>query len=180
MSDQKFESGPLIPVQRVTDRGRWVLVLTRPLAHPPARVWAALTDPEQLTHWAPFVPDRDLAAVGQVSLTLLDGADGSGNVAQPGWVLECLPPRVLVHTWGADLLRWELTGTADGEGTSLVLRHAFDDESMASSYAAGWHLCLFAAEASLAGTPIGPVIGKAAPRYGWVELDQRYGQLLDR
>jgi hypothetical protein len=35
--------------------------LVRELRHPPATVWQALTDPAQLSEWAPFDADRNLA-----------------------------------------------------------------------------------------------------------------------
>jgi hypothetical protein len=44
--------------------GRWVLTMTRELAHPPERVWPMLTDPEQLSRWSPVVPDRPLTSAG--------------------------------------------------------------------------------------------------------------------
>ena len=54
----------------------WVLVVARDLRHPPATVWAALTEPEQLLAWAPFTAGRDLGATGEATLTMIDGVDG--------------------------------------------------------------------------------------------------------
>jgi uncharacterized protein YndB with AHSA1/START domain len=54
----------------------WVLVVARDLRHPPAAVWAALTEPEQLLAWAPFTAGRDLGATGAATLTMIDGVDG--------------------------------------------------------------------------------------------------------
>ena len=34
------------------------------LAHPPAKVWKALTEPEHLREWAPFDADGSLAVAG--------------------------------------------------------------------------------------------------------------------
>src|SRR5690348_681448 len=42
----------------------WTLILVRELRHPPARVWQALIDPEQLREWAPFEADGNLARAG--------------------------------------------------------------------------------------------------------------------
>ena len=39
-------------------------MLVRELRHPPAKVWRALTEPEQLREWAPFDADRSLGTVG--------------------------------------------------------------------------------------------------------------------
>jgi uncharacterized protein YndB with AHSA1/START domain len=177
MSENSYQPSPLAAVHRVREDERWVLVLSREFAHPINRVWEALTEPGQLRRWAPFSPARDLAATGDVVLTMLDGGDGSENVEQSGRVLESEPPRLLVVRWGDDVLRWELTGTEDG--VLLVLRHSFDDETMVSSFAAGWHLCLDAADALMKGVPYGPVVGRAAMNYGWDELNERYAEVLD-
>ena len=68
-------SGPLADVTAEPADGGWTLVFVRDLRHPPARVWTALTEPGQLRAWAPFVPDRDLAGTGPVTLTMLDADD---------------------------------------------------------------------------------------------------------
>ena len=52
---------------RVDKQGeRWTLVLVRDLAHAPARVWEALTEPEHLRQWAPFDAAHSLARPGPV------------------------------------------------------------------------------------------------------------------
>jgi uncharacterized protein YndB with AHSA1/START domain len=175
--DENYQPGPVGDPQRIFTEGRWSLILTRELGHPVNRVWAALTEPGQLSQWAPFRPDRNLASTGDVLLTMPDGGDGSEDLQTPGTVLESDPPRLLVFRWGDDLLRWELNPTEDG--TTLVLRHSFDDEGMTSALAAGWHICLDVADALMKGVPFGPVVGKRARDYGWDELNQRYAKILD-
>jgi uncharacterized protein YndB with AHSA1/START domain len=157
------------------DDGSWTLVLKRELRHPAPRVWAALTDADQLVDWGPFIADRDLISAGPVRLT-------DRGVAQPrtveGKIHQAEPPYLLVYEWGGDTLRWELSD--HGSGTLLVLRHRFSDRQQAPSYAAGWHLCLDALGASLAGTPMPSVVGDAAMAQGWPELRDHYSeQLLD-
>ena len=44
----------------------WTLVFVRELQHPPERVWDALTEPAQVSAWAPFTSDRDLGRLGTV------------------------------------------------------------------------------------------------------------------
>ena len=39
--------------------GRWRLRFTRRLAHPPERVWAAITEREGLSAWFPFAIEGD-------------------------------------------------------------------------------------------------------------------------
>lgn len=175
MAENNYHPSPIAPVQRTFAERRWTLIFTRQLSHPVNRVWEAITEPGQLRHWAPYTANRDLATTGAAVLTMLDGE--GGEMELPGAVLESDPPRLLVHAFGSDVLRWELQGTDDG--TTLILRHTFDDEALASELAAGWHLCLDVADALMNGVPFGPVVGKKAHEYGWDELNKRYAEVLD-
>ncbi len=170
---------PAHPVEAalLPEGARWTLRMTRELAHEPDRVWTALTDRAELARWAPFAPDRDLDAPGEVRLPLIDDPEGTDETAR-GRVVEVDPPRVLALLWGSDLLRFLLT-PANG-GTSLVLAHTFDERGAASSYAAGWHLCLAALADLLDGLDLPPVVGTAAMEHGWPELNQRYAMLFSR
>lgn len=160
----------------VADGEAWTLVLERVLAHPPARVWAALTETGQHGDWAPFVADRDLTSPGPIAFT-------DRGVAEPrtveGQVLVADAPWLLVVEWGGDTLRWELAAASgDGPDTRLTLRHRFTDRDQAPSYAAGWHLCFDALAAALAGTPMESVVGESAMAHGWSQLRDRYAEQL--
>lgn len=168
-----FDPGPPHEVSVVHDE-HWTLVFVRELRHPPVKVWAALTDPEQLGKWAPFTADRDLAALGEARLAMID-SDQPLDV--PGRVTEVDPPALLVYSWGGDVLRWELAETPTG--TRLTLRHTAADRALLPKLAAGWHLCLLVAERLLAGTPIPPIRGMDALNYGWPELNESYAKELD-
>ena len=145
----------------------------RQLRHPPAKVWSALTDPAQLSEWAPFIADRDLGTIGDATLTMIDGET---TVDMPASVRRVEPPHLLEYSWGTDVLRWELTAT--GNGTRLTLSHTLDDRDWLPKVAAGWHLCLDVAERLLDGTPIGPIRGNDAKNYGWDELHDSYAARL--
>lgn len=60
---EEYTPGPAAGAEIQKDGEKWTLVLVRDLPHPPAKVWQALTDPEQLREWAPFDSDRNLGAV---------------------------------------------------------------------------------------------------------------------
>ena len=175
MNPSAFEPGPLASVDYEASEDRWTLVFVRDLVHPPATVWAALTDPDQLRAWAPFVADRDLARTGEATLTMIDG-DTTEDL--PAVVRRADPPSVLEYTWGDDLLRWELEPTA--AGTRLTLRHTVQDRDLLPKVAAGWHLCLVVAERLLDGRPIEPIRGEDAMNYGWKELHDAYAAELDQ
>ncbi|MET9018541.1 SRPBCC family protein [Actinopolymorpha sp. NPDC004070] len=173
MDRSTFRPSPPAPVEATREDDGWTLVLTRELRHSPERVWAALTEPDQLREWAPFVPDRDLGLAGDATLTMVDGAT-TDDVAST--VLRAEPPRLLEYTWGFDLLRWELA--AQGAGTLLTLRHRVGDPEMLARVAAGWHLCLDVAEHLLDGDPVGPIRGMEAVEFGWNDLHDAYVRML--
>ncbi|WP_155373615.1 SRPBCC family protein [Catellatospora vulcania] len=168
-----IDPGPIWPVECHASGGRWTLVLHRDLAHPPAKVWAALTEPGQLARWAPYLADRDLGSTGAATLTMIDGEHTEDLSAT---VQRAEPPHLLVHTWGEDLLRWELAPTAGG--TRLTLRHTMADRDWVPKVAAGWHLCLVVAGHLLDGDPVPPIRGHEAKNHGWVELDEAYSREL--
>ncbi len=151
------------------------LIFVRELPHPPERVWAALTRPELLRRWAPHTADRDLGATGPATLTMLDGADAGPDLTVT--VVRADPPVLLEHTWGDDVLRWDLEPTATG-GTRLTLRDTVTDPGQLPMNAAGWHLCLDAAARVLAGEDVAPVAGSAALEQGWADLRDRYEERL--
>jgi uncharacterized protein YndB with AHSA1/START domain len=153
----------------------WVLVVARDLRHPPAAVWAALTEPEQLVAWAPFTAGRDLGATGEATLTMIDGVDGD-RVDLAVTVTRAEPPTLLEYTWGPDELRWELAAT--GGGTRLTLRHRVGSRDDLARAAAGWHLCFDVLDHLLAGDPVPPVRGQAALEHGWTALHDRYAAQL--
>lgn len=149
------------------------LVFVRDLRHPPATVWAALTDPARLAEWAPFLADRNLDSPGAAVLTMVDGETTTPTTAG---VRRAEPPHVLEYTWGDDLLRWELSPL--GTGTRLTLRHTVADRGMLPMVAAGWHLCLDVADRLLDGDPVGPIRGAEARDFGWPELRDAYAERL--
>ena len=143
------------------DDGRFVLRFERRLAHAPDKVWTALTDPAELTHWFPVDVQADLRPGGKMQFTFRE------NQAPPfdGEVLVYDPPRVLAYRWGPDVLRWELR--ADGGGTVLVFTDTLEEQGKAARDGAGWHVCLEALDARLDGT--------GAPSAGrWQQVHRGY------
>jgi uncharacterized protein YndB with AHSA1/START domain len=128
--------------------GRYVVRFERRLAHPPEKVWRAITDPDQLASWFPADIEGDREVGGRLRFVMREGDDGG-----EGEVTEHDPPRLFEYTWGGQVLRWELR--PDGEdGCILVLTNTVDDRDQATWNAAGWHACLDALESLLASRPL--------------------------
>ena len=73
MSQKNFDPGPKSKVEWHRSGSRSTLIFVKTLKHPPEKVWEALTDPDQLRQWAPYVVDRNLSRTGTTKLTMIDG-----------------------------------------------------------------------------------------------------------
>jgi len=129
------------------------LQLRRHYAVPPAVVYAAWTQPEQLSHWmapsdgfAPTVATVDLRVGGHYELRMRDPG-GEEHVVR-GVFREVTANRKLVYTWAwqstperESLVTLELLSS--GGGTDLVLTHArLADAEARDKHAQGWNGCL--------------------------------------
>ena len=168
---------PTPPAQAHTEHteNTSTLVFIRELQHPPERVWAALTDADQIAKWAPYRPDRNLTEAGDVAIRMLDGS--TPEVYQ-SVVQEVVANEKLQYSWGDSVLCWELAASASG--TTLTLRHTVENPDWITPSAAGWHMCLDIAELMMDGIEIGPIIGEAAMAYGWTKLVEHYGSVLGK
>jgi uncharacterized protein YndB with AHSA1/START domain len=173
MTDRdEYSPGPAGGAHVEKDGEKWTLVLVRDLRHPPAKVWTALTDPEHLREWAPFDSDRNLGTTGTANLTTV-GAP-SQHVTETR-VKRADAPRLLEFSWGGQDIRWELE-PLEGSGTRLTLWHNIDRRFIAMG-AAGWHLCLDVLDRSLAGHPIGRIVGPDAMNFpGFQRLHAEYAK----
>jgi uncharacterized protein YndB with AHSA1/START domain len=123
----------------LSDRARPAVRLERHLTDPPAVVWQALTEREQLRLWFPseVIVTRGRWEVG-AAITFPFPAEVI-DLTLSGTVLEIDEPTVLAFTWGEETLRFELS--PDGKGTRLVLIDELPASAAARS-AAGWETCL--------------------------------------
>jgi uncharacterized protein YndB with AHSA1/START domain len=125
--------------------GRVVLRYQRHLAHPPERVWRAITRPDELERWFPAAVELDLVVGGKLRFTFLDKDVDSPD----GEITELDPPRVFAFDWGEENLRFELL--PEPGGCVLVFTNTLDDRSKLARVGAGWHLCLDVLAANLDG-----------------------------
>lgn len=156
------------------DGDRWTLVLVRDLAHPPAKVWRALTEPEHLRQWAPYDSDRNLGVAGTAMLTTIGAPKPHVTESR---IARAEAPHLLELDWGGQAMRWQLEPLG-ASGTRLTLWHDIDRRFIAMG-AAGWHVCLDVLDRELAGHPIGRIAGPPAMKLaGWQRLLGEYAQQL--
>ncbi|HEY3757649.1 MAG TPA: SRPBCC family protein [Opitutaceae bacterium] len=132
----------------------------RRLAHPPQRVWAAITDPAQLKQW--FMASS--AQIDGRSGGSVETVAGPAQIRAHGKILTWDPPHVYEHEWNADpvkdilplgeqaVVRWQLT-PVDG-GTLLTLEHRKLHRPTAVGFAPGWHAFLDRLACQLDGEPL--------------------------
>lgn len=124
---------------------RWQLRFERRLAHPPEKVWRAITEPEHLAVWFPADIEGERAAGAPLRFVF---RNGEGPPAA-GEMVVYDPPSTLELRWQDELLRFDLR--PDGEGCALTFLDTFDELGKASRDGAGWHVCLDVLEHHLAG-----------------------------
>ncbi len=129
------------------DGGRWRLRFVRTLAHPPEKVWRAITEPEHLAHWFPTTIDGERAPGAPLRFEFPAGR----FPAFEGEMLAYEPPSLMELQWGPDIVRFELRGAE--HGTVLTLLDTLAERGKASRDGAGWHKCLDALDAHLSDAP---------------------------
>lgn len=133
----------------------------RRLAHPPERVWRALTEDADLAAWFPTTIEGDREAGATLHFNFRGGeAEGF-----EGRLLTWEPTILLEFEWGPDdHLRFELR--PDGDGTLLIFTDDFTPVGKAARDGAGWHSCFDGLAAHLDGT--------TPPERRWEEVHPAY------
>ena len=145
--------------------GKPVLRFERRLKHSPDKVWRAVTDPDELTHWFPAKVDWELEPGAPITFHDEDMGEPTS-----GEVLEVDPPKVFVFRWTDNVFRIEIV--PDGDGSVLHFSQTvggsghWGDERFAAQHAAGWDVCLDHLDAWLGGVEPG--------KDDWAELNEHY------
>jgi len=140
-----------------------VLSYERDLAHPPEKVWRAITESEHLHAWFPadivgeraagaelrfvFWPETVAAAGEEIEAVGVPVEDPQ----LPGRMLTWEPPRLLELTWDTEHLRFDLEPIATGTLLRLTIRASEPGPRGYESTAAGYHTCLDTLTAHLDG-----------------------------
>jgi|ERR1700722_18143344 len=136
----------------------------RQLAHPPHKVWRALTEADHLNAWFPTTIEGEFTAGAPLVFRFTE-------LAMPpmgGLMIACEPPKLLEFTWDDETLRFELD--AHETGTRLEFTATFAAVGKAARDAAGWHVCLDLLPGAIDGEPRQPA--REAER--WREVHPKY------
>jgi uncharacterized protein YndB with AHSA1/START domain len=116
--------------------GRPAVRFQRTYPHPVERLWAAVTETGELSHWFPSTVRIEPRAGGKIEFS-----DDPNLEPSVGTVLAFEPPRRLAYTWGGDELHFELE-PADNDSCTLTLINVLEASDTAARNAAGWSVCL--------------------------------------
>lgn len=137
--------------------GAPTLRFERRLAHPPAKVWRAISDPAEMAAWFPAAVTTEPRPGAAMRFTFADAPETVESTSR-GEVLEFDPPKVYMFRWNEDVLRFELV--PDGDGTLLVFTHVLGGGPLgrlgAARSAVGWDRCLTALAGLLGDSPTEP------------------------
>jgi uncharacterized protein YndB with AHSA1/START domain len=152
--------------------GTKILRFERRLAHPAAKVWAAITDPDQIEAWWARA-QVDLREGGDVVVAWLNSDDQGNQVTMHAKVRDLEPERVFEITGDVHgRVRFELE--PDGEGATVLrfINETPAPDEYLSRVLAGWHWHLDALERFLVGGE--RVDWPNWPRPEWESIHERY------
>lgn len=144
--------------------GKPVLRFERLLAHPPEKVWKAVTDPAEMSHWFPATVHTEPAVGASMRFDFGDDDVQLGSGYREGEILEFDPPQVYAFRWYDTAYRIELV--PEGQGCRLVFSTTLNgsdtrgDLPSVARQAPGWDGCLEMLIARLDGSAP-PELGKA-------------------
>lgn len=151
-----------------SDDGAFRVSFRRDVPASIAQVWAALTDPEEMSTWLPgsdIEPEVDgrvrfdFGAEGQATGTVTSAlplnSAGPGDSSEMADLVEPTDSTAMLeHTWvweglPVSTVLWQFQST--GEHAQVVLTHSAIDPGAAVEFAVGWHLILDTLERYLGG-----------------------------
>lgn len=158
---------------RTIDDGRQKLHFERRLDHPVERVWAAITEPDEMVGWWAEA-ELDLRRGGRVVLRWLNSDDEGNQAVLNGTVTELDPPRLFeIEGEPHGVLHFELS--PDGDGTHLTFSNIVSaPDDVLPMALAGWHIHLDHLGDRLAGKPVDWERWDEEHRPAWGALHERY------
>jgi uncharacterized protein YndB with AHSA1/START domain len=158
---------------RTLDDGRHEFRFERTLAYPVERVWAALTEPEQMVGWWAQA-ELDLQEGGAVVLRWLNHDDEGNQAVLEGRVTELGHPRAFeIEGEPHGVLRFELCPEENSTHLTFSAVVAAPDEVVPMALA-GWHVHLDHLADFLAGEPVDWQRWDEQHRPAWREHHERY------
>lgn len=141
--------------------------------HSVARMWQAITEPEELARWMGAKSRVDLRPGGEYVVEFRDADDG----ALEGIIVRVEPERRLGYVWGWSYVEWELDDDGYGGCRYTFLQNGLADRGAdEEGLPAGWHGFFEELDDHLEGV----YRDKEVLNARWDELKPPYREQLDR
>lgn len=140
-----------------------VLTYERRLAHPPEKVWRAITESDHLRHWFPadILGNREEGAELKIAFWP-ESIERAGEEIEaaglslddaviPGRLVTWEPVSDFVFTWGSERLQFRLEPDRAGTLLRVTIRAEKPAPRGYASTATGYHVCIDALAAHVAG-----------------------------
>ena len=138
---------------QTTDEGTYLEIDGRPAVrferiydHPVARVWAAVTDPEEMRHW---FPSPEVRHDGRTGGSITVSGDPYSPDPKTSRILVWEPPYRFAFEWEDDELH--LTLSEHARGCRFELVNILSTPGAGARNAAGWEMCLELLDRTIAG-----------------------------
>jgi uncharacterized protein YndB with AHSA1/START domain len=176
------------------DGDKQVLHYERRLDHPVERVWAALTEPDELRTWLAAADELELTEGGAITLRWLNVPDDPQEWEEQGvemddehdpstpirgTITRLEPPHLIEYeTDQMGLMRWELRGA--GSGCALTFTNTIElrEGHPPEQTLAGWHIHLDHLEEALGGAQIDWSNWTEKYMDQWSAIRERYASAL--
>lgn len=158
------ELGEITPCYTITFR--------RTSKHSAKRVWAAITEPDQISAWMDYPATVKLAPGGEWHVDFSRTNEG----ALEGVIVRVEPERLLAYVWGMSVVEWTLEDIDGGCRYQFVHQGLADRGDGEEGLPAGWHEFLDRLDRHLDGATY--TVGEQ--KANWERLKGPYLERLNR
>jgi uncharacterized protein YndB with AHSA1/START domain len=140
--------------------------------HSPARLWRALTDPDELAVWMEAPAKVDPRVGGRYYVDF----HGDGESGLDGVIVRMEPARTFAYVWGTSVCEWTIEPSDDGCAYTFVQTGLADRGQGEEGLPAGWHGFLDQLDITMDGGTFDHDEESAK----WEQRKPAYAELLDR
>jgi uncharacterized protein YndB with AHSA1/START domain len=140
--------------------------------HSAARLWEAITRPEEVGAWMGYSAKVDLRVGGDWFVDFTS----THQDTLPGVIVRVEPERVLTYVWGWSVVEWQLRDSGTGCEYTFIHNGLADRGEDEEGLPAGWHSFLDQLDRYLDGS----TLDAEAERKEWLRLKPDYREKLDR
>lgn len=117
----------------------YTMTFERTSKHSAARMWRALTEPDEVGNWMEGPATIDLRVGGTWRIDFSHHHQGGEGEMLDGVIIRVEPERILAYSWGLSVVQWTITDADDGCTYTFVHTGCADRGEDEEGLPAGWH-----------------------------------------